>query len=142
MRFVAAALLCLCAAAAPNDNWLRKVEPVISKAERQRYLALVAEAERANFQQHFWDEKNITAAEYFARIDYIDSRFGSSQPGSGANTDQGRLYLSLGAPQSIERIPSSRIFVPTEVWYYQGVRVLGISTRLKSRALRMLSLFP
>ena len=131
MRLPAAALLCVCLTAAPPDSWLRRVEPVISKAERQRYLALSAEAERANFRQHFWDEKNITAAEYFARVDYIDSRFGSSQPGSGANTDQGRLYLSLGAPQSIERIPSSRIFVPTEVWYYQGARALGIGTRLQ-----------
>ena len=119
------------AAAAPVDTWLKKVEPVLSKPERQRYLSLISEAERDNFRNHFFDEKNITQAEYFGRLEYIDARYGSSQPGSGANTDQGRLYLSLGPPQSIERIPSSRMFVPTEVWYYQGVPVLGINTRLQ-----------
>ena len=113
------------------DTWLKKVEPVLSKPERQRYLSLRSESERENFRSHFFDEKNITQAEYFGRIDYVDARYGSSQPGSGANTDQGRLYLSLGAPQTIERIPSSRMFVPTEVWYYQGVPALGISTRLQ-----------
>ena len=130
-RLALAWLACVLCSAAPPDTWLRRVDPVISKAERQRYQTLRTAAERENFQRHFWDEKAITAPEYFARLEYVDSRFGSSQPASGANTDQGRLYLSLGRPQSVERIPSSRIFVPTEVWYYQGVPALGIGTRLQ-----------
>ncbi len=54
-------------------------------------------------------------------MQYIDAQFGSSKPGSGANTDPGRVYLALGAPTKITRLPSSRIFVPLELWYYDIV---------------------
>jgi hypothetical protein len=49
----------------------------------------------------------------------------------GANTDPGRVYLSLGPPNRITRIPSSRILVPLEIWYYDSVPgVLNTELRL------------
>ena len=73
------------------------------------------------YEEEFWSFKAITAEEYSKRIEYIDAKFGSTKLASGANTDQGRIYLALGPPNHITRIPSSRIFQPLEIWYYDIV---------------------
>ncbi len=64
-------------------------------------------------------------------IAYIDAINGTYKPGSGANTDPGRLYLGLGAPLSVQRWPTSRIFYLTEIWYYDHVPNLPVKSRLQ-----------
>lgn len=114
--------------AAPG--WLDRVAPVISPAEKKAYLSLPVE-ERQEFEEKFWSKKSIGAEEYFRRLQYIDSTFGSGKAGSGANTDQGRVYLSIGPPTKVSRLPSSRIFVPIDIWYYDVVPgVLNTELRL------------
>jgi GWxTD domain-containing protein len=103
-----------------SPAWLDLVAPIISPAERKAYLSSNAE-ERANFEEAFWFGKAITATEYNSRVQYIDAQFGSGKLGSGTNTDQGRVYLALGPPNRITRIPSSRRFQPIEIWYYSAV---------------------
>jgi GWxTD domain-containing protein len=100
--------------------WLDYVAPIVTSEEKKAYLAL-NQAERTKFEDEFWSHKAITAKEYSERIQYIDAKFGSTKTGSGANTDQGRVYLALGPPNKITRIPSSRIFLPVEIWYYSTV---------------------
>lgn len=115
---------------AANPAWLDRVEPLISSAQKKTYLSLKPEARR-EFEETFWEGKAISAADYFARLEHVDTAFGSSKPGSGANTDQGRVYLAIGPPVKITRIPSSRIFVPLEIWYYDSVPgVLNTELRL------------
>jgi GWxTD domain-containing protein len=101
----------------------------MSAAERKTYLGLNQE-ERLAFEEKFWANKNISADEYFRRVQYIDATFGSGKAGSGANTDQGAVYLSLGPPTKVTRLPSSRIFVPVEIWYYDVVPGL-LNTELR-----------
>src|ERR1700722_1249909 len=108
----------VCYAAAPT--WIDLVAPIITPSEKKAYNAL-ASAERPKFEEAFWAGKAITAKEYSKRVAYIDAQFGSTKPGSGANTDQGRVYLALGPPNKITRIPSSRIFQPVEIWYYSTI---------------------
>ena len=115
--FLVAAALALHAA---EPGWLATVAPIITPAEKKLYLSLPP-GDRAPFEENFWSTRSIDREEYYRRIEYIDSTFGSSKRGSGANTDPGRVYLSLGAPAKITRIPSSRIFVPLEIWYYDSV---------------------
>jgi GWxTD domain-containing protein len=111
-------------------QWLEQVAPVITPAEKKTYLDLKPEARR-DFEENFWSNKSITAEEYFTRLAYIDSTFGSNRTGSGANTAPGRVYLSLGPPTRITHIPSSRIFVPLDIWYYDAVPgVLNTELRL------------
>jgi len=111
-------------------SWLDQVAPVITPAEKKTYLSLRPEARR-EFEENFWSNKSIPAEEYFKRLAYIDSTFGSDRPGSGANTDPGRVYLSLGPPSRVTRIPSSRIFVPLDIWYYDAVPgILNTELRL------------
>jgi len=111
-------------------GWLDRVGPVMTASEKKAYLALPG-AERTRFEESFFERKAVTAAEYYERVQYIDDTFGSGKVGSGANTDPGRVYLSLGAPAKISRIPSSRIFVPMEIWYYNDVPgILNTELRL------------
>jgi GWxTD domain-containing protein len=89
----------------------------MTPAEKKLY-ATMNQREREKFEEEFWNNKSIGAEEYFRRMDYIDAVYGASKAGSGANTDPGRVYLSLGPPSKVTQIPSSRILVPLEIWYY------------------------
>src|SRR5260370_10301099 len=115
--------------AAATPAWLDRVSPVITPSEKKTYLGLHPR-EREGFEERFWADKAISADEYYRRLDHVDAVFGSNRPGSGANTDPGRVYLSLGAPVRITHVPSSRIFVPLEIWYYDSVPGL-LNTELR-----------
>lgn len=115
---------------AETGTWLDAVSPLMTSAERRTYLTLKPEA-REHFEENFWAEKSITAEEYFSRLQYVDSNYGSTKTGSGANTDPGRVYLSIGPPNRVTRIPSSRIFAPLEIWYYDTVPALNLNTELR-----------
>jgi GWxTD domain-containing protein len=114
---------------AAGTVWLDRVDPLITSAEKKTYLSLKPEARR-EFEETFFNDKAVTAADYFDRVSRADATYGSGKAGSGANTDQGRVYLALGPPVRITRIPSSRIFVPLEVWYYDSVPGL-LNTELR-----------
>jgi GWxTD domain-containing protein len=102
----------------------------MTPAERKLYQSLNQD-ERVSFRRAFWTNKSITEAQYFERTSYADTMFASGREGSGANTDQGRIYIANGAPSSTHRLPSSRIFVPCEVWYYDSLPQTGYRARLQ-----------
>lgn len=112
-----------------DSTWLAAVTPLMTAAEKRSYLSLTPEAQQL-FQQSFWAAKAVTPEEYYRRLNYVDSNYGSDKTASGANTDPGRVYLSLGPPDRITRIPSSRIFAPLEIWYYNSVPSLHLTTEL------------
>lgn len=41
-------------------------------------------------------------------------------------TDQGRLYVALGAPSKVMRYNSGELFRPLEVWHYRAIPKLNI----------------
>jgi GWxTD domain-containing protein len=133
-QFIISRVLILVIAAAAlqaaDSTWLESVAPIMTAQEKKTYLSLKP-AERVHFEEEFWKEKPIAAEEYFERLQYIDANFGSGKLGSGANTDQGRVYLALGPPTNVSRHPSSRIFVPLEIWYYDTVPALNLKTELR-----------
>lgn len=114
------AVLLVWAAVCGQAAWLNEVDPIITAAERKTYLALTDPAARQKFEDDFWQSRVITQSEYLRRIEYTDSYFGAGKHLSGLNTDQGRVYLSLGAPAKISRFANSRIFFPLEIWYYEA----------------------
>ncbi len=130
MRRLLIAVLAAAALQAATSTWLDSVAPIITAEEKKTYRSLTP-AERTRFEENFWADKPITAEEYFKRLQYVDSNFGSTKVGSGANTDQGRVYLSLGPPTKVTRLPSSRIFVPIEIWYYDVVPAIHLNTELR-----------
>ena len=116
--------------AAAESDWLKLVAPIMTRDEKAQYLALPPAA-KAQFEQNFWATKSITQEEYLERLRYIDINFGSGKAGSGANTDQGRVYLSLGPPNRVTRLPSSRSFFPLEIWYYETAPALNLTSELR-----------
>lgn len=131
MRF-SVCLLALVAWGGPSaDFWFTRTAPILLAEEKKAYLALQTQAERETFQKAVWIGKSLTEAQYMERLAYVDSNFGSGRTGSGFNTDQGRMYLALGPPNSIHRLPSSRIFYASEVWYYDHVPQTGYRSRLQ-----------
>ena len=125
-------LASLCCVAAPvKDAWFARVEVAMNQQERQRYLSLENETEREAFRESFWDAKAVTAEQFFERVAYADITFGSGVPGSGANTDQGRVYIALGPPTNITQLPSSRILQPIEIWRYDHVAGLPVSSEIQ-----------
>lgn len=116
---------------ASSDLWMDRVAPILSRQERALYEELTDEKAREIFRRGFFANKAVSEEEYMERLAYIDAKYGTDKPGSGANTDPGRLYLALGAPLSVQRLPSSRIFYPTEIWYYDHVPNLPVKSRLQ-----------
>ena len=112
----------LCAA----EDWLARVEPLLMKGEESAYRTLSTNEERAEFQRQFWDSRSIDSEEYARRVAYIDASYGTGKLLSGWNTDQGRVYLTLGEPHQILRLPESRLFYPMEIWRYRSVPEAGI----------------
>jgi GWxTD domain-containing protein len=124
-----AAVALLLAAPAFAATWADEVSPLLTPAEKKIWLALPPN-DRAAFERDFWSAKTIGREEYNRRLQYSDDHWGSDKRGSGANTDPGRVFLGLGAPVRITRLPSSRSFVPLEIWYYDTVPGL-LNTELR-----------
>lgn len=77
--------------------------------------------------EDFWKQRDPTPAtaynemmaEYFRRVDYAVTAFGTLKEADGAFTDRGKVYILNGAPSHIERFlqPNS---IPKEVWTYDS----------------------
>ena len=121
----------LLAMSCASGAWLDEVAPIVTSQERSAYLALTDGRARESFARQFWLGKQIGPEEYYQRVVYIDANFGSGKLLSGNNTDRGRMYLALGAPNKVTRLVSSRIFFPIEIWYYDSAPTLGINYQLQ-----------
>ena len=130
MKLVCTLLMLAGAAFAAAGDWFAATEPLMSPAEKKLYRSLSAE-ERRGFEATFWTGKLISREEYARRVAYVDQQFGSGKAGSGANTDRGRVYLSLGTPNRLVRLASSRTFFPMELWNYAEAPALGIHYQLQ-----------
>jgi len=117
------ALPCL----AVEPDWLKQLDPILSREERARLASLKTDVEQTEFAETIWRSKRISAEEYFRRLSHVDNTFGSGKSLSGFHTDRGRVYLSLGAPQQVSRLVSSRVFFPIEVWHYAAMPDRGIN---------------
>lgn len=86
---------------------LEDVKDIISPEERCAFLKLSTNGDRDGFIEQFWsrrspDPKSLTNAfklEHYERIAIADQKFGARVP--GLETDRGRVYVTLGAPDSI-----------------------------------------
>lgn len=107
-------------------HWLDEEVPyIIDSEERAQFLALHTNAERDSFINAFWQARNPTPGpgnpykeEHYRRLQYANDHFGSPQTGNGWRTDEGRVYITLGAPQSITTYPAARNVRPMIAWFY------------------------
>ncbi len=99
---------------------------IITKDEREVFVRLDSNARRDRFIEQFWAHRDPSPGtgenEYFAqhyeRLAHIAKNIGRDTPRPGWSTDQGRIWILLGKPQGITRLPNTDAAVPAEVWFY------------------------
>lgn len=116
-------------------KWLtQEVVYIIAPREKDVFLQLTSDLERDSFIKSFWKQRdpnpytpeNEFQIEHARRIAYANNFFGKDSPGPGWRTDQGRVYIQLGAPRSIEKMENETGIYPMVVWYYQGLSESGL----------------
>jgi GWxTD domain-containing protein len=118
-----------------HRKWLtEEVVYIITKVEKEVFLQLGSDQERETFISAFWKQRNPNPnlpenefkKEHYRRIAYANNWFGKDSPAPGWRTDQGRIYITLGEPHTIERYESDNDVYPTVVWFYQGMASKGL----------------
>ena len=118
------------------QDWLKLTRYIIHDKELDVFMQLTSGWERDIFIESFWNVRDPTPGtprnekkeEIIERFNYANLRLGSGSGRPGWMTDQGRIYIILGPPASIERNPSSRDIFPNEIWSYYGDPNKGLPT--------------
>jgi GWxTD domain-containing protein len=113
----------------PHRTWLKEeVVYIISKVEREAFLALSSEAERTSFVEVFWRKRdpnpstpeNEFKTEHYERLAYANEFFGRDTFRPGWQTDRGRYYILLGKPNSRRPLEATDSIYPSELWFYNN----------------------
>lgn len=116
-------------------KWLdEEVAYIITPVEKNVFLKLQTDRDRAMFREAFWKQRDPTKGtpenefktEHYRRINYANFNFGRSSPAPGWKTDRGRIYILLGEPKDIQRLDGKSQIYPSEIWFYQGLTDLGL----------------
>ena len=111
--------------------WIEKqVLYIIADRERDAFLDLESEEERAAFINAFWqrrDPDTITPVnefkeEHYRRYEHVNKYFSRESAMPGWMTDRGKIYIILGEPDDREDFTSIPMLYPTEVWFYRQDR--------------------
>jgi len=110
------------------QEFLNLTRYIIHDKELDVFMQLTSDWERDIFIESFWKVRDPTPGtprnerqeEVIERFNYANLRLSSGSGRPGWMTDQGRIYIILGPPASIERNPSSRDVFPNEIWTYYG----------------------
>ncbi|MBN2206971.1 MAG: GWxTD domain-containing protein [Candidatus Aminicenantes bacterium] len=111
------------------QKWLQEdVVYIITPKEKEVFLQLENDRQREMFIEAFWKQRdpnpttpeNEFKVEHERRIAYANQTFGKSSPGPGWRSDQGRIYIILGEPNSKDRFENQSEVYPVEIWFYSG----------------------
>jgi GWxTD domain-containing protein len=111
-----------------SEEWLREVEPIITKAEKTVFENLRTEEDRMRFINSFWKvrdpnpetRENEYKLEYYKRLNYVKKYFKSTR------SDQGRIYMILGEPTDRSSYTGGEQVVDSEVWTYYSENRPGL----------------
>jgi GWxTD domain-containing protein len=110
-------------------HWINEEVPyIIQTEERKEFLALASDTERDNFIKSFWDARNPNPGsdsnefkeEHYRRLAYANQYFGNIKAQDGWRTDQGHIYIVLGAPEQRASYLAARNVRPMVIWFYQA----------------------
>jgi GWxTD domain-containing protein len=124
-------------------NWLHEdVAYIITKKERDDFLALKTDADRDHFIEEFWLKRDPTPGtpeneykeEHYRRIAFVNEHFGTGIP--GWKTDRGRIYIIYGPPDELDPHPNGgyvrpaaegggTVDYPVELWRYRWIDGVG-----------------
>lgn len=110
------------------NYYLHTLYYISTNTERDFANALKTQDEKKNFFFNFWENRKGNSGnpikawtEYKARVDYANQHFKASHL-EGWRTDRGRVLLTYGSPNDIERNPSSNSKHPYDVWRYNKIK--------------------
>ena len=110
-------------------HWLNEeVTYIIDSQEKKQFLSLTTDAQRDSFIDAFWkirnpdanSETNSYKQEHYRRLAYANEHYGTVGLDDGWRSDQGRMYIVLGAPKQVMTYPLARNVRPMEIWFYQS----------------------
>jgi GWxTD domain-containing protein len=132
-------------------TWLTQdVVWIITDEETKAFKSLSNDEEREAFIEQFWLRRNPNPdspenefrEEHYRRIAYANEHFPAGKP--GWKTDRGHIYISFGAPDSIDAHPSGGQYhrpleegggetstFPFEVWHYRYLEGIGENVDLE-----------
>lgn len=112
-----------------HKKWLEEeVVYIISDDEKKIFRALPTEAERDQFIERFWLDRDPTPGtpeneyqeEHYRRIEYANQYFSGGRGHDGWRTDRGRIYIVLGKPAQTSKYPWHDQVRPMELWFYSS----------------------
>ncbi|RKZ28792.1 hypothetical protein DRQ26_00365 [bacterium] len=109
------------------DELLRQLELIANPSEVNA-LEDADSTTRDSLWEDFWKKRDPTPStelnevkeEFFKRVQYANENFGTPTK-RGWETDRGRVYITYGQPNEIERHPFEINTYPYEVWYYYSL---------------------
>jgi len=119
------------------QKWLNEeVVYIITPKEREVFLKLETDRERDIFIEAFWRQRDPTPGtpqnefrdEHYKRLAYANQYYGRGKSRPGWMTDQGRIYIVLGAPENIEDHSDINGVNPTQIWFYMGDPTYSLPT--------------
>lgn len=123
VAFLAWAALPLSAELSPaHQTWLEDVALLMAPQEREAFLALSRDYQRAAFIRRFWEVRdpfkqtavNELELRWTERVRLARERFGN------LTEDRARMLLLNGEPAHVLRSRCSELVMPLEVWSYPG----------------------
>jgi GWxTD domain-containing protein len=109
------------------SQWMKRdVAYIITNEEKATFKLLSSDAARDKFIEHFWEIRNPNPGaptnsyreDHYERLQYASDHFGKF--GDGWNTDMGRIYITLGAPQQKARYVAQSGVRGMEMWFYSS----------------------
>lgn len=116
------------------QDFLDLTQYIMMEEERDVFMQLKSNRDRDIFTETFWKQRDPTPGtpvneykqEHIKRFHHANQRYGRSTARDGWRTDQGRIYIILGEPHSVERYIGQQGLYPIEVWYYYGDKDKGL----------------
>lgn len=111
------------------DQEFTKSKFIASAVEKQLWEQLSGPDAKARFLTNFWEKRDPTPGtavnemrrEYYKRVDRARAQFTSGMTPNGWDSDRGRILLTYGTPDGIDRHPQDYNRKPYEVWHYNGL---------------------
>jgi GWxTD domain-containing protein len=118
-----------------HRKWLEEdVVYIITPKEKDVFLRLDSDRDRNIFIDAFWKQRDPNPAteenefrkEHYRRIQYANQFYGKDSPGPGWQSAQGRIYIILGEPKSIDKFENLTDIKPVHIWFYSDMMEFGL----------------
>ncbi len=111
------------------DRAFERTKYISTDVERDQYQKLTDLKAKQQFMYEFWKRRdpdprtpeNEYKDQYLKRVEYADEHYTMGFH-EGWKSDRGRVYITYGACDEVERFPSSAESNPYEIWHYNSIQ--------------------